>query len=234
VELAPDIARVAGLIGDPVRASMLAALIDGRALPAGELAFIGNVSPQTASFHLKKLLEASLVGVERQGKHSYYRLTDESVAAVLEGLAGLGAVRRQIEVRARMLPSPARSTDVRFARSCYGHLAGKLAVDLHEALVRGQLLESRADRGYALTSGGRAWFDRLGVVLPAAARHAEHESRACIDWTERRHHLGGPLGVALFSRMKDLKWLVANPTTRAVRVTDLGARALSAELSIRL
>jgi DNA-binding transcriptional ArsR family regulator len=225
MDIGSDVASVASLIGEPVRAAMLAALVDGRALPAGELAFIGNVAPQTASFHLRKLLEASLLTVERQGRHSYYRLTSESVAAALEALAALGPARRQAEVRARGMRAPEYARELRFARSCYRHLAGRLAVDVTRALITRRLVEAGAERRYTLTVLGEEWFNRLGVDAPGTGR-------ACIDWTERRHHIGGPLGVALLSCRKDLGWLVANAETRAVRVTHTGQRELGRQLGV--
>ncbi len=216
-----------------MRAAILAALVDGRALPAGELAFIGNVAPQTASFHLRKLLDASLISVERQGKHSYYRLASEAVAAALEALAALGPVRKQVEIRAQHLYASEQVKALRFARSCYKHLAGKLAVDINDALVTRGFLEAEAERRYRLAAPGQDWFCHLGVTLPSGRRQ-ELASRACIDWTERRHHLGGPLGVALFSRLKELGWLVTDSDTRAVRVTHTGVRELHHQLGLTL
>jgi DNA-binding transcriptional ArsR family regulator len=234
MEFGPDFATVAGLIGEPVRAAILAALVDGRALPAGELAFIGNVAPQTASFHLRKLLDASLVSVERQGKHSYYRLTNDAVAAALEALAALGPVRKQVALRSQSLRASERVKELRFARSCYKHLAGQLAVEIAHTLVARGFLEARADRLYCLTPLGREWFCHLGVVSSASEHRQEHSGRACIDWTERRHHVGGPLGVALLSRLKELGWLIAIPETRAVRVTHTGIRELHCQLGLTI
>jgi DNA-binding transcriptional ArsR family regulator len=234
MELGPDLAWIAGLIGEPVRAAILAALVDGRALPAGELAFIGNVAPQTASFHLRKLLDASLVSVERQGKHSYYRLTNEAVAAVLEGLVALGPARQQVERRSQNLHESERVKELRFARRCYKHLAGRLAVEITHALVTRGFVEARADRLYCLTPPGQDWFWRLGKGLSESGHRREHAGRACIDWTERRHHLGGPLGVALFSRLQELGWLIARPGTRAVRVTHTGVRELHHQLGLTI
>jgi DNA-binding transcriptional ArsR family regulator len=234
MELEADVASIAGLIGEPVRAAILAALVDGRALPAGELAFIGNVAPQTASFHLRKLLNASLISVERQGKHSYYRLTNDAVAAALEALAALGPVRTQVEIRSENLRESERVRELRFARSCYKHLAGKLAVEITQALEIRRFLEPGADRRYRLTPLGGDWLGHLGMNVPASAYRPEHSSRACIDWTERRHHLGGPLGVSLFSRLKELGWLIANPKTRAVRVTHTGIRELHHQLGVMI
>ncbi len=218
--LGPDVSLIAGLMGEPARAAILVALVDGRALPAGELAFIGNVSPQTASFHLRKLMDAFLITTERQGKHSYYRLANERVAATLESIAALAPVR------VRTPHQPARVKELRFARTCYKHLAGVLAVEINQALLDRGLLVADSETTYRLTTRGREWSIQLGM------RPQEASSRACLDWTERRHHIGGPLGVALFSRLTELRWIVKNPETRAVRVTHAGARALEHQLGI--
>jgi DNA-binding transcriptional ArsR family regulator len=225
MELGSEVASIAGLIGEPVRAAILAALVDGRALPAGELAFIGNVAPQTASFHLRKLLDASLISVERQGKHSYYRLTSDAVAAALESLAALAPARRQVELRSSGVRESPRTEELRFARSCYKHLAGKLGVDITQALIARQFVAAESERRYRATAAGREWLGQLGARIPESGR-------ACIDWTERRHHLGGPLGVGLLSWFKELGWLVAHPETRAVRVTHAGRRELAQHLGI--
>jgi DNA-binding transcriptional ArsR family regulator len=223
VELAPDVALIAGLIGEPVRAAMLTALVGGRALPAGELAFIGNVAPQTASFHLRKLLDASLIQMERHGKHSYYRLANERVAATLESLAGLAPVREPLR------KSP-RVQELRFARSCYRHLAGILAVSLTQSLLDRNYVIADAGATFSLTDRGRQWCRDLGVNLEFA--RPDKPNRACLDWTERRHHIGGSLGAALFTRLTDLRWIARKPETRAVRVTHAGIKAFEQHLGI--
>jgi DNA-binding transcriptional ArsR family regulator len=232
VALGPDVALIAGLMGEPARAAILVALFDGRALPAGELAFIGNVAPQTASFHLRKLMDASLITVERQGKHSYYRLANERVAATLESIAALAPVRNQVDLRSRTRYESERVKELCFARTCYRHLAGVLAVEINQALLDRGLLVANSETTYCLTDRGRAWCRQLGMNLPSAIRPQELSSRACIDWTERRHHIGGALGGALFSRLTELRWIVKNSETRAVRVTHAGARALEQQLGI--
>jgi DNA-binding transcriptional ArsR family regulator len=223
VELGGDIALIAGLMGDPVRARMLVALVRG-ALSAGELAFIGNIAPQTASFHLRKLMDSSLITVEKRGKHSYYRLANDAVAAALESLAALApacATKRSESDRVR---------ELRFARSCYKHLAGAVAVDILRTFLDRGFLAPGSERTYHLTERGQTWWRDFGMSLPAPARALC--SRACIDWTERRHHLGGTLGAALFSRLTELRWIVTNPGGRAVRVTHLGARELERQLGL--
>ncbi len=231
--LGPDVASIAGLMGEPARAKILAALVDGRALPAGELAFIGNVAPQTASFHLRKLMDAALITVERQGKHCYYRLANERVASALESLATLAPENDQVAGPASRYESE-RIKELRFARTCYKHLAGALAVEIHHALVDRGILVAARERIYGLTEPGQKWWRQFGITLPMSARWREFSSRACIDWTERRLHLGGVLGAALFSRLAELRWIAAKPGRRAVRVTHLGVRELERQLGITL
>ena len=222
-----DIALIAGLIGEPARAAILAALVDGRALPAGELAFIGNVAPQTASFHLHKLMDASLIAVEKQGKHSYYRLANDSVASALESLAALAPIKDQVETRARTRRDSDRVQEMRFARSCYKHLAGVLAVEINRALLDRRFIAADTDRTYCLTVPGQKWCRALEMELPSRL-----SGRACIDWTERRHHLGGALGSALFSHLIGMRWIAASPGKRCVRVTHLGALEFEQHLGI--
>ncbi len=205
-------------VGDPVRAAMLAALMDGETRPAGELAYIGNVSAQTASFHIAKLLSAGLIAVHRQGRRHYYRLSSEDVAHVLEAMASVsGETRKLKQVDAALV----------FARSCYKHLAGKVAVEIYRALtLRGFVAES-GSRDAQLTHDGASWLASVAgqEVKPPAGRQ-------CLDWTERRAHLGGPLGVLLFSTLKQARWVAQSPGTRCVRVTHLGMEKLERELGV--
>ncbi len=224
-------ALIAGLMGEPARAAILVALVDGRALPAGELAFIGNVAPQTASFHLRKLMDAALITVEKQGKRCYYRLANERVASALESLATL-APERDPEVARASRHESERIKELRFARTCYKHLAGALAVEIHHSFLARGILVAGIERIYHLTEPGQKWWRQFGMTLPTSVRSREFSSRACVDWTERRHHLGGALGAALFSRLTELRWIATIPGRRAVRVTHLGARELERQLGI--
>jgi DNA-binding transcriptional ArsR family regulator len=227
VELAPDVARIAQLIGDPARAAILVALVDGRARPAGELALLGNIAPQTASFHLRKLMDASLLAVERQGKHSYYRLANGSVASTLESLAALAPFRKDVEARDRSHFDSERVKELRFARLCYTHLAGALAVDITRALLDNGFVRADPERMYSLTDRGRQWLGESDANLSGA-------SRACIDWTERRHHLGGVLGAAVLCSLTERRWIATIRGTRSVRVTLLGVRELERQLGITI
>lgn len=187
----PDIASLAALIGDPARANMMAALMSGMALTAGELAHEARVTPQTASAHLARLREAGLIVMTVQGRHRYFRLAGPEVAAAVEGLMELAA--RIGRMRSR--PGP-RDEALRLARICYDHLAGTLGVRLHDALVAQGLVVATPD-GLGLSAQGRARFVAEGIEVDALARNGRAPCRACLDWSERRPHLAGPLGAAL-------------------------------------
>src|SRR5271170_6158632 len=191
----PNIARIAALLAETARADALTALLADRALTASELASIAGVTKQTMSAHLSKLLDASLITVDQQGRHRYFRLADEDVAGLLESLMGVafrtGAVR--------LLSSP-RDPALRKARVCYDHLAGELGVLAYESMVRNQLLEMSA-HDLRLSAAGIAWCQEAGINTDALSRQRRIYCRACMDWSERRYHLAGSLGAALLSRI---------------------------------
>lgn len=215
----PHIAGIASLIGEPARAEMLTALMADRALTATELAGIAGVGKATASAHLAKLRAAGLVAVHDQGRHRYYRLADRDVAHLLESLMGVafrtGAVR---------LKSSPREPALRRARVCYDHLAGALAVQAFEALLAHGVLAS--DGGaLQVTARGREWFAAFGVDVQAVQAQRRMMCRACLDWSERRHHLAGAWGAALLQRLFALGWARRVSGTRVVQFTPPGERA---------
>lgn len=216
----PSIAEIASLIGDPARANMLGALMSGRALTAGELAREAGITAQTASGHLARLREAGLLLVEAQGRHRYFRLSGPDVAQVLEGLMGLAA--RTGRLRHRTGP---RDPALRAARTCYDHLAGSLAVDLLEALVAtGRLAMERGTP--VVTPAGRGFFVAEGIDMAALEAGRRPLCRACLDWSERRHHLGGALGSALLALFTARGWLRRERAGRIVGITPAGGVAL--------
>jgi DNA-binding transcriptional ArsR family regulator len=215
-----NIAIPAALIADPARAAILVALLDGRTQPAGALAYASGLSPQAASNHLARLLKGGLVRVRTQGRHRYYSLADARVAAAIESLAGLAPAVRSLEA-----PRSPKARALRQARSCYDHLAGRLGVAVSDALAARGVLEDADDR-YRVTAPGRVWFARFGVELDRLSPGAKGIAGRCIDWTERRGHLGGPLGRALFGRMLGQGWLERRADDRAVTVTPAGRRGL--------
>jgi DNA-binding transcriptional ArsR family regulator len=222
-----DISAMAALIGDPTRAQILWALMSGLALPAGELAMTANVAPQTASAHLSKLLEGKLLKAEVQGRHRYYRLASAEISAVIEALASV-APRKKLQTAQQT----EKNNPLRFARVCYNHFAGRLAVQINDALQERGLLALRRDKEYMITSKGQGWFTELGIDFANMKSRRSAFARPCLDWTERRHHLAGTLGTALLQRFFELKWVARIDKTRALRVTHKGQEQLSKLLGI--
>lgn len=221
-----DIAAVAALIGDPTRAHMLLALMGGLALPAGELAMCAHVAPQTASAHLAKLVEAKLLSAQVQGRHRYYRLASQEIAAAIEALGNVAPTPKTPERREPASP-------LRFARTCYSHFAGNLAVEINDAFQRRGFLVPSDEKRYRVTDDGRLWFEKLGIVMAKIRTGGSGFARQCLDWTERRPHLAGALGTALLERFFELKWMARIGQTRAVRVTHKGQEQLNKLLGIR-
>jgi len=216
----PVIASLAALIGDPARANILTALLDGRALTVTELAEVSGVTLQTASGHLAKMAEAKLVQVEKQGRHRYYRLSGPDVAQVLENLMGLA--QRTGAVRMRTGPN---DLALREARLCYDHLAGYYGVAILDGLVgKGWVSD---DEKPELTSLGRVLFATLGIEMNGLGAGRRPVCLRCLDWSERRHHLGGALGAALLSAMIERKW-IEHGEGRVLVVTESGRQEIQA------
>jgi DNA-binding transcriptional ArsR family regulator len=218
-----DFSNIAALLGDAGRSAMLIALMDGRALPAGQLAMIANVAPQTASSHLTKLLDGQLLAVEQQGRHRYYRLANSDVAHAIEALL---AIAPRANGADRKSTGGTPDGALAYARTCYSHLAGRLAVDIADALQHRGLLAQDVGNQFALTRRGRAWFAQLGIEITEQQLKDPRFARRCLDWTERRHHIAGHLGVAMLTRFRELRWIAPMRHTRAVRVTLEGERQL--------
>lgn len=216
----PDIAGIAALIGDRARASILTSLMDGRALTATELARVANVTKQTASTHLSRLLAARLVAVEVQGRHHYFRLADHDVGTVLETLMGVAARLGAVQVTT----GPAEPAMKR-ARVCYDHLAGELGVMVFDSMIQRKLL--RRDGGkLQLTDPGVKHFEAMGIDLGSLPNRRRPLCLACLDWSLRRHHLAGALGAALLNRCFELKWARRARDSRVVHFSALGEKAL--------
>ncbi|MPM79272.1 hypothetical protein SDC9_126305 [bioreactor metagenome] len=222
-----NFSAAAFLIADHARAAMLTALLDGRALPAGELAYASGVTAQTASAHLAKLLAGGLVSVETEGRHRYYRLAGPHVAEALERLAGIqpaGPVRRKAL-------SP-QNLKLKFCRSCYDHLAGQVGVAVTRGLLqRGYLLAAEQKR-FDLTPEGAEWFGSMGLDIHQIKPTPRGLARQCLDWTERTHHLAGPLGVQFMQALLAADWLRRSEGTRAILVTPKGWQELQHHLGV--
>ena len=221
----PDIAMVAALVGDPARANMLTALLSGRALTASELAQEAGITPQTASSHLAKLETGGLIEPDKQGRHRYYRLSDPDVADVLERLAGLAA--RTGHMRVRTGP---KEPALRRARICYDHLAGDLGVQMLDSM-KAQKLVRQTKQDIALTADGERFLVDSLQISPGMLTHPRRPvCKACLDWSERRHHLAGTLGAAMMARFTELKWAArdATPGSRVVNFTRTGEKQFAA------
>ncbi|QQE80028.1 helix-turn-helix transcriptional regulator [Alicyclobacillus sp. SO9] len=220
-----NITTVAALIGDKTRTAILLALADGRALPAGELAKMAGVSPQTASNHLAKLVEGKLITVEAWSRHRYYRLAGSDVANMLEAIASCAP------------PSPIRSLRqseqvkaLRHARTCYNHIAGELGVRFTEALVTRTYLKEAND-GFLLTPEGETWLRNFGI-----AKRIIGQAHVAVpwhnDWTERVHHIAGPVALAVTKKMFEMGWIDHGRIRRSITVTPVGREAFAREFGI--
>lgn len=223
-----DLAAMARLLGDPARSAMMVALMGGSALAAGELARIGGITPATASGHLRQLVSGGLLAVVPQGKHRYYKIKGVEIAAMIEGLGALAGLAGP---SATGHPAWRHGGELRYARSCYNHLAGICAVAVHDAMV-GRALLRDDDNGYALTDRGEAAFGGLGVDLSTVRRSSRGFARPCLDWSERRPHLGGALGAALLEACLCQGWVRRGDEPRLVCITPKGKRELSDRLGV--
>jgi DNA-binding transcriptional ArsR family regulator len=218
----PDISRIAALIGNPACANMLTAMMVGPALTATELAQEAGLTLSTVSGHLARLEQAGLVVVERQGRHRYFRLADRDVAAALESLMPLA--RRAGHMRVRTGP---RDPELRRARTCYDHLAGDIAVRmLDRFLERGLLV--RKDGELVMTGRGRRFFAKSGIDVETLDHGRRPLCRPCLDWSERRSHLGGNLGAAVLAHILENRWAVREARSRVVRFSSAGELKLRA------
>jgi DNA-binding transcriptional ArsR family regulator len=230
VEDSPEvvIARIASAIGEPARVRMLYCLLDGHARTATELGVVGEVSPSTASAHLNRLRKERLVRMFLQGKHRYYSLEGESVAAALEGLTVIAGGSREKFV-------PNTPNQLREARTCYDHIAGRVGVLLHNRLKKlGWLDETPRVKDYKVTPKGLMGFDSLGIDVAVEQSLRRRFAYACIDWSERQPHLGGALGASLLKVALKKRWVVRELDSRALEITRTGKRELLSKFGIQL
>jgi DNA-binding transcriptional ArsR family regulator len=213
------LAAIAGAIAEPARTRMLCCLMDGRARTSTELAVVAQVSPSTASVHLAKLKEQHLVVLLAQGKHRYYSLAGAHVAEALEALMRVAGVPATTFV-------PSTPERLRLARTCYDHMAGTIAVAMHDFMLRNAWLDGGEGSGtaYALGAAGQAAFAELGVAPEALRKSRRRFACACVDWSERRPHLGGALGAGLLAMLLRDGWVERDLDSRALAVTRAGQR----------
>jgi DNA-binding transcriptional ArsR family regulator len=214
-----SVSRIAAAIGEPARTRMLYCLVDGRARTSTELAVVANVTPSTASVHLQRLKTERLVKVFPQGKHRYYSLEGAHVAAALEALSVLAGGSRNPFV-------PNTLNQLRAARTCYDHIAGTLGVSLHDRFKKLGWLSGASDNdnAYDLTSAGAKAFEALGIDIETTRTLRRRFAYACLDWSERRPHIGGAVGAALLNVALKRKWVVQDLDSRALSITRIGRR----------
>jgi DNA-binding transcriptional ArsR family regulator len=215
----PNIARVAAVIGEPGRAQVLGALMDGRALTATELADAVGVTRSTMSSHLSRLQQVRLIAAESQGRHRYFRIANADVAGLLEGMMGLAQLTTPQQTFGPRDPA------LRKARLCYDHLAGELGVLIYDGLERRGCFV-HANDGLAVNDSGWSLLSKLGMSAECIPQTRRPLCRACVDWSERRHHLAGALGAALATRLMELRWAKRVPHSRALHVTTHGEHSI--------
>jgi DNA-binding transcriptional ArsR family regulator len=216
MDVKQNLAEIAALIGEPTRIMMLWSLLGGQARPASELAFYANVSAQNASAHLARLVEAGMLAVEARGRHRYYRVAGAEVAHAVEALAALGPLAKEMAD----LP-PRQAPDLKYARTCYDHLAGRVAVEICAALKdKGCLKPDGPD--FEITSKGEKLFRDLGIAIGELRQQRRAFALQCQDWSERRPHIAGALGAAMLERMFQRGWIARVRSSRIVRVTAKG------------
>ena len=231
-----SVAGIAALIGDPTRAGILITLMDGRALTAGELAGAAGVTPATASSHLGRMLDAGLLALEQRGRHRYYRIANASVASLVENMMSLSGELSAIAARCKPVSTGPRDRALRRARLCYDHLAGEVAVGIADSLLTRGQLEFGQDGG-AVTGEGVAFLASIGVDFspddPTRLRHSAF-CRPCLDWSERRPHVGGAIGRALCASFLSNGWIRKPDHGRAVPITTLGRSELNRHFGLQL
>jgi DNA-binding transcriptional ArsR family regulator len=219
--VAANMVEVAALVGDNARATMLAALMGGQALTASELAALARVSKSTASGHLAKLANARLLTVTAKRRNRYYRIASPLVARMLESIKAVAA----IEMPARYRPRSAQDDALRFARTCYDHLAGHLGVAIADAMTARKYVVL-SDEGGEVTPAGKRFLNTFGADLTEKSGGRRIFCRACLDWSERRYHVAGRVGAEIWRRCLERGWLTQQRDTRVVRVTPSGHRGL--------
>lgn len=224
----PKIPQITSLTRDPVRNRILSALLDGRAYTAIELAIIADTSPHNIRVHLNKLVQADLLAVESQGRHQYYRLSKPELANAMEATGSLIQPERHKKVKCDN-----NNADVKYCRSCYNHLAGKVGVALTDALLQQKII-ALADNQYEVTKKRVPIFDALDIHIDELKKHRRIFAKPCLDWSERKHHIAGSLGVALLDKMIALDYLRRTKNSRAILVTSKGQAYLYNQLKLSI
>jgi DNA-binding transcriptional ArsR family regulator len=212
--------KTAALIGDPTRAVIMWTLLDGRAFTATELAIVANTSPQNISMHLTKLLDGDLLSVEKQGRHKYYRFSNKEVAYAVEAMASL-IPKPEITSKKETENYP----PIKYCRTCYDHLAGKIGVALTDSLLEQKIILNKNDT-FQISAEGEKWFSDFGIDIEEAQKQKRIFLKPCLDWSERRNHLAGSVGAMLLNKMITEDWLRKTKNSRAIIITGKGEKEL--------
>ena len=224
----PAVAEIAALVGNPARANMLMALMDGRALTASELAYVAGVSPQTTSEHLAQLRQANLLSLTKQGRHSYFRLASPKIARMIEGIMVVAADAPQ-----RYRPRWNGDDALRTARTCYDHIAGRLGAALTDTLTHRRHIMLIDDGGVVTRAGAKHLAD-FGIKLDTVEHGRRTFCRPCLDWSERRPHLAGALGAVFADRCFELGWIARIRDSRALKISAKGERGFAETFGVSL
>lgn len=220
--------EIASLLGDKSRSAMLWCLLDGRAYTAMELSTCANVSAQAASNHLKKLIEANILQVEKQGRHRYYRYASSEVAQVIESMASLVSVSEKVKKTKKP-----EQNDITYARTCYDHLAGEVGVKITDALLANGIIDL-FEKTYKVTSLGKSWFDSVGIDMDQLILQKRSFAHPCMDWSERRHHIAGAVGASLLTIMIEKDWIRKIKNSRGVVFTAKGRAEIKKYLDLEI
>ncbi len=222
----PNIAKIGALLGDNTRARMLSTLMHGKALTASELAREAGVTAQTATSHLAKMEAGGLLALRKQGRHKYFALANDDVAALLETLMGLSA-----GVEPMRTTTGPRDSAMRNARVCYNHLAGNKGIQLHDALITKRYLKHN-DAELVLTRKGSHFMQEFGIDLDSLQASRTPMCRSCLDWSERRSHLAGSLGRALMAKFEQLRWVKRDGNSRVIKFSAKGEREFNSTFGL--
>jgi DNA-binding transcriptional ArsR family regulator len=220
--------HIAALLGDKCRSSMLWNLLDGRAYTATELSLCTDVSAQSASNHLSKLVDANILMVEKQGRHRYYRYANDEVAQVIESMANLVPLSQK-----NIRKEKTETAGVTYARTCYDHIAGKLGVTITNSLLKNGIIEE-VSKKYEVSSSGNNWFRSIGINIDEIKLQKRSFAYPCLDWSERRHHLAGALGATLLQTMLHHDWIRRIKNSRELLLTSKGKMELGNKLNLEL
>lgn len=218
----------ASLLCEPSRAKIVWNLLDGRAYTAGELALVSDLSPTSVSNHMSKLLNGGIVKVDVQGRHRYYSFANPEVAYVVESLANLANQEPSSKPDKHL-----NKNDIKYCRTCYDHLAGKVGVLIVDKLISQEIIELK-DKSFVVTENGNKFFRDFGLDLTDLQSQKRYFAKACLDWSERKYHLAGSLGAALLNRMLQLDWLRKTKNSRAIIVTSIGQSELREKFEVEL